>query len=297
MRPAVALSIAGTDPSGGAGVAADIKTFTARKVLGTSAITALVVQNTQGVSRAEPVSPIMLADQLAAVFGDLPVDASKTGMLANAELVEVVASAHQQYGFGFYTLDPVLVATSGHPLLRADAIELLRHKLLPCANLITPNLPEAAFLLKENVATTREGMINQAKKLLTLGARAVLLKGGHGTEKDVWNVLVTQQGTQQIFRHPRIATRNTHGTGCTLSAAITADIARFRQQYPHKEVSDAVLGQAVSHALNYLHRALASASHWQLGTNPHTGHGPVDHQVDLSPVDACHPNKEASLNA
>lgn len=322
VRPPIALTIAGTDPSGGAGMHADLKTFTARGVVGTSVITALVAQNTHGVSRVYPIDLDFVADQFASVLDDMPVDATKSGMLGSRALVELVLEQHARTDFGFYTVDPVMISTSGHRLLEENAVDLVRTQLLQTADLITPNLPEAALLLGDNepCADSAESMQRQAERLIEKGARAVLLKGGHAPDGDVLDVLATRAGTCRVFRHARVASANTHGTGCTLSAAITAEIAKARRlsltlspslnpglnpstsldtapgkprqtatdstivaaaARPLHDVDDAMLVNAVEQALEYLARALASAANWQLSLNPAGAHGPVDHQVDI----------------
>lgn len=285
-RPPIALSIAGTDPSGGAGIHADLKSFTARATMGTTVITALVAQNTHGVSRIYPLDLDFVADQFASVFDDLPVDATKSGMLGSRALVELVLAERKRRDFGFYTVDPVMVSTSGHRLLDADAVGLVRTELLAAADLITPNLPEAALLLGDDVAeaTSLKIMQQQAEELVRRGARAVLLKGGHASAGEVEDVLVTRDGLVHHFNHPRVHTPNTHGTGCTLSAAITAEIARARQLEHGRALCDAVLLQAVGNALDWLARALRSAADWNISRNPEGAHGPVDHQVDIWPV-------------
>lgn len=315
VRPPIALTIAGTDPSGGAGMHADLKTFTARGVVGTSVITALVAQNTHGVSRVYPIDLDFVADQFVSVLDDMPVDATKSGMLGSRALVELVLEQHARSDFGFYTVDPVMISTSGHRLLDEDAVDLVRTELLKTADLITPNLPEAALLLGDNepCADSADSMQRQAERLIEKGARAVLLKGGHAPDGDVLDVLATNAGTCRVFRHARVASANTHGTGCTLSAAITADIAKARRLSvtsnlgtsldtapgkprqiatdttlikaavrPLCDVDDAMLVNAVEQALEYLARALASAANWQLSLNPAGAHGPVDHQVDIA---------------
>ncbi len=282
-RPPIALSIAGTDPSGGAGIHADLKTFTARGVLGTTAITALVAQNTHGVSRVHPVDEDFVTAQLDSVLGDMPVDATKSGMLGTRSLVELVVARASDSDLGFYTVDPVMVATSGHRLLDVDAVEAVRGRLLPVADLITPNLPEAALLLGDDVpeARTREQMLDQARELVARGTGAVLLKGGHASADEVTDILVTADGAVREFIHPRISTPNTHGTGCTLSAAITAEVAHLRHEESIAEVDGRLLAEAVDSALSYLGRALMSAADWQVSLDPDDAHGPVDHQVDI----------------
>ncbi|GAA1933847.1 bifunctional hydroxymethylpyrimidine kinase/phosphomethylpyrimidine kinase [Brevibacterium antiquum] len=282
-RPPIALSIAGTDPSGGAGIHADLKTFTARGVLGTTAITALVAQNTHGVSRVYGIDDDFVSVQLDSVLGDMPVDATKSGMLGSRSLVELVVARAAQSQLGFYTVDPVMVATSGHRLLEVDAVAAVRDHLLPVSDLITPNLPEAALLIgdDEPVAQNPKEMLAQARQLVDRGPRAVLLKGGHAIEGDVADVLVTAEGTVTEFTHPRVATPNTHGTGCTLSAAITAEVAVLKRERAVDEVGPDLLHAAVDNALNYLARALKSAANWQVSLDPQGAHGPVDHQVDI----------------
>ncbi|SMX99353.1 hydroxymethylpyrimidine/phosphomethylpyrimidine kinase [Brevibacterium sp. 239c] len=282
-RPPIALSIAGTDPSGGAGIHADLKTFTARGVLGTTAITALVAQNTHGVSQVYGIDDAFVSDQLDSVLNDMPVDATKSGMLGSRSLVELVVARAAGSQLGFYTVDPVMVATSGHRLLEVDAVAAVRDHLLPVSDLITPNLPEAALLIgdDEPVAQNPQEMLDQAKQLLARGPRAVLLKGGHAIEGDVADVLVTAEGTVTDFTHPRVDTPNTHGTGCTLSAAITAEVAVLKRERAVADVSAGLLHEAVDNALNYLARALKSAANWQVSLDPKGAHGPVDHQVDI----------------
>lgn len=282
-RPPIALCIAGTDPSGGAGIHADLKTFTARGVLGTTAITALVAQNTHGVSRVYGIDDDFVSDQLDSVLNDMPVDATKSGMLGSRSLVELVVARAAQGQLGFYTVDPVMVATSGHRLHEVDAVTAVRDHLLPVSDLITPNLPEAALLIgdDEPVAKNPQEMLVQARQLVHRGPRAVLLKGGHAIEGDVADVLVTAEGTVTEFTHPRVETPNTHGTGCTLSAAITAEVAVLKRARAVDDVSSDLLHEAVDNALNYLARALKSAANWQVSFDPKGAHGPVDHQVDI----------------
>lgn len=282
-RPPIALSIAGTDPSGGAGIHADLKTFTALGVLGTTAITALVAQNTHGVSRVYPIDEDFVTDELDSVLNDMPVDATKTGMLGSRSLVDLVVDRASTSDFGFFTVDPVMVATSGHRLLEVDAVDAVRTRLLPAADLITPNLPEAALLLGDDVpeATTPAQMCDQARELVARGTRAVLLKGGHAAEGEVADILVTADGEVTEFAHPRIATPNTHGTGCTLSAAITAEAAVLRRANGGKTLAPEDMRQAVERGLDFLARALASAADWKVSLDPAGAHGPVDHQVDI----------------
>lgn len=283
-QPPVVLSIAGTDPGGGAGIHADLKTFTARGVVGTTVITALVAQNTHGVARVSPVALDFVADQFACVLDDMPIAATKSGMLASRELVELVVTERQRRELGFFTVDPVMVATSGHRLLDEGAVATVRDQLLPVADLVTPNLPEAALLLNTSAFANGLGELQrQAHALLKLGAKAVLLKGGHGTGSEVINVLVTADGQEVVFRHPRIETANTHGTGCTLSAAITAEVAHLKQQLAVRQVSGKLLAVAVANALHWLLAAIKTAAQWQLAYQTDGSHGPVNHQVGLMP--------------
>lgn len=301
-RPPIALSIAGTDPSGGAGIHADLKAFCARGVYGTTAITALVAQNTHGVSEVYGIDDAFVSSQLASVLDDMPVDATKTGMLSTRSLVELVCRTADEKDLGYFVVDPVMVATSGHRLLDDDAVDSVRGQLMPRADLITPNLPEAALLLSdtEPEAASIEQMRDQAGRLIERGANGVLLKGGHGADDEVVDVLALADGTTAEFTHTRIRTPNTHGTGCTLSATITAEMAAAG----HAQASAAsgadttasgagatvsetttaseTITAAVERSLDYLARALASAADWQLSLNPEGAHGPVDHLVDLT---------------
>lgn len=256
----IALTIAGSDSGGGAGIQADLKTFHQFGVFGTSAIVALTAQNTLGVRAVHAVPVAMVAAQLAALAEDLPPAAVKSGMLATAELAHEVAGALRRYAWRPYVLDPVMVATSGDRLLSPEAETVLRTELLPLASLVTPNLDEAAILVGFEVRDP-ESMVRAGGKLLELGVAAALVKGGHLASEVMTDVLVTRSGTRH-FTHPRIRTTSTHGTGCTLSAAIAAGLALGRD-----------LETAVSDALDFVHRAIASAP--GLGR----GHGPLNHSV------------------
>ncbi|NOT08235.1 MAG: bifunctional hydroxymethylpyrimidine kinase/phosphomethylpyrimidine kinase [Gemmatimonadales bacterium] len=260
----IALTIAGSDSGGGAGIQADLKTFQHFGVFGTSVITAITAQNTLGVSAVHPVPIGVVEAQLAALAADLPPAAVKTGMLATAPLVTAIAAALGRGGFGPYVLDPVMVATSGDRLLDADAEREVRNRLVPLAAVVTPNLDEAAILT--GVAVTDVASMERAgHALLQLGARAALIKGGHLPGETLTDVLVTRTGSRH-FVHRRIPTRSTHGTGCTLSAAITAGLA-IRHGAGGLPDIETVVGEA----LDYLHRAIATAP--GLGH----GHGPVNH--------------------
>jgi hydroxymethylpyrimidine/phosphomethylpyrimidine kinase len=261
-RVAVALTIAGSDSSGGAGIQADLKTFAAFGVYGASAITALTAQNTTGVQAVHPVPPDFVARQIASVLDDLDVGAVKTGMLANAAIIGSVVGALSARSGMPVVVDPVMVATSGDVLLEATAIAAMREQLFPRAHLITPNLPEAAKLLDEPLARTEREVEGQLARLGRLGARAVLLKGGHGEGPEAVDFLLADEEVRRLAS-PRIETRNTHGTGCTLSAAITALLAE-----------GVGLVEAVARGKAYVHRALTAARGRRLGA----GSGPVDHE-------------------
>ncbi|TJZ94202.1 bifunctional hydroxymethylpyrimidine kinase/phosphomethylpyrimidine kinase [Paracoccus gahaiensis] len=256
----IALTIAGSDSGGGAGIQADLKTFSALGCYGASVITALTAQNTRAVTMIEPASPAMIAAQMAAVLDDLDVAAIKLGMLGGPEAIRTVAEGLQGCNLPL-VLDPVMVAKSGDTLLPDDAIATLRDLLLPRATLLTPNLPEAARLLDTSPATTDAQIAEQGAALRDLGARAVLMKGGHAAGPVCTDLLVTAEGITRLSA-PRLPTRNTHGTGCTLSAAIAAGLARGLD-----------LPEAVTRAHRYLQRAIAAADGLSVGS----GHGPVHH--------------------
>jgi hydroxymethylpyrimidine/phosphomethylpyrimidine kinase len=260
-RIPIALTIAGSDSSGGAGIQADLKTFTALGVYGASVITAITAQNTRGVQDVLQLPGAIITAQITSVASDLAVGAIKTGMLADRATVETVADGLQAFGPTPIVVDPVMVATSGDVLLAPDAIDAVRTRLFPLATLITPNLNEAARLVETSVAATEAEMESQARRLIALGANAVLMKGGHGVGNDATDILVTLSSVQR-FSAPRIATRNTHGTGCTLSAAIAAGLANGDS-----------LSDAVAAAKSYVWKAIESGQHLAVGK----GDGPVDH--------------------
>ena len=259
QHPSV-LTIAGSDSGGGAGIQADLKTFSALGVYGTSAITAITAQNTRGVFAVEVVSPAIVSAQIAAVLDDIPPQAIKVGMLASAEIVAAVASAIQGYG-GRVVLDPVMVAKSGDPLLAEEAEVALIESLLPRADILTPNLPEAARLLGRDPAQNAAEAEAQGRALLGLGARTVLMKGGHAEGPTCIDRLVTASSVSAM-QQPRLATRNTHGTGCSLSSAIAAELAK-----------GADVEGAVRRAQAWLHEAIRAADGLGIGG----GHGPVHH--------------------
>jgi hydroxymethylpyrimidine/phosphomethylpyrimidine kinase len=256
----IALTIAGSDSSGGAGIQADLKTFTAFGVYGASVITALTAQNTQGVRSFETVAPAFVVAQMDAVLEDLEVGAIKTGMLATAEIVAAVSRRLAAGARLPLVVDPVMVATSGDALIAPDAVAAVRSRLLPLAALITPNLPEAARLLDAPLAATDAEVALQAQALHALGCRAVLIKGGHGAGDTAVDHLY-DGATVQRFARPRIDTRHTHGTGCTLSAAITAMLAL-----------GAPLPEAVERAKTFVWRGLQEGRDLRIGH----GSGPVD---------------------
>ncbi|SHN82788.1 bifunctional hydroxymethylpyrimidine kinase/phosphomethylpyrimidine kinase [Bradyrhizobium erythrophlei] len=261
MTTPVALTIAGSDSSGGAGIQADLKTFAAFGVYGASVITALTAQNTQGVRGVHPVPADFVTAQLEAVFDDLDVSAVKIGMVAELDIVKAIASNLSRRAPDHVVLDPVMVATSDDRLLSPDAVKCLRDDLMPRATLITPNLPEAAALLEEDVAASEAAIADQGRRLLALGARAVLIKGGHGKGAESIDYLFTQDGVTALPA-PRIATKNTHGTGCSLSSAIAAGLAKGE-----------TLEQAVRHAKTWISAAIAAADRISVGK----GHGPIHH--------------------
>ena len=219
-----ALTIGGSDSGGGAGIQADLKTFEALGVWGMTAITAVTVQNTKGVSGYQELSPETVGDQIRAVVTDIGVDAAKTGMLASGEIIEAVADAVAEVGVSNLVVDPVFVSKHGHPLLQEDAVDALRTRILPLATLVTPNLHEAAGLAGMPVRT-EEDMERAGRAILELGTGAVLVKGGHLEGDQATDLLVTAEGAQSIAAE-RIETLHTHGTGCVLSAAIAAHLAR-----------------------------------------------------------------------
>ena len=261
MTIPVALTIAGSDSSGGAGIQADLKTFAALGVYGASVVTALTAQNTLGVSGIHQVPPAFVTAQIDAVFSDLDVAAVKIGMAAQLATIDAIAASLTRWSPRHVVLDPVMVATSGDRLLDPDAIEALRTKLIPRAALITPNLPEAAALLGEAVALSEAAIESQGRRLLAMGCGAVLIKGGHGQGTESIDYLVSGSGTIALAA-PRIATQNTHGTGCSLSSAIAALLAKGED-----------METAVRHAKTWISAAIAAADRLGIGH----GHGPIHH--------------------
>ncbi len=260
MPPPIALTIAGSDSGGGAGIQADLKTFQRFGVFGTSVITAITAQNTRGVANWAAAPTELIRAQIDAVATDLRPAAIKSGMLADPPVVRTVAEGIRAHALRPYVLDPVMVATSGEALLEREAVTAIRDVLLPLADLVTPNLDEAAILVGEQVCDV-EGMRQAARAIVErFGVRAALVKGGHLEGAEVSDVLY--DGEMHTFTHPRLDTTSTHGTGCTLSAAIAAHLALGRS-----------LRQAVTISLDWVHEAIRTAP--GLGS----GHGPLNHMA------------------
>lgn len=260
MTP-IAVTIAGSDSGGGAGLQGDLKTFSALGVYGASIVTALTAQNTAGVSAIHDVPPAFVTAQIDAVFSDLRVDAVKIGMLAQASVIAAVGQGLERWRQQKVVLDPVMVASTGERLLAADAVDVLKRVLLPRVMVLTPNLPEAAALLDTKAAQTQDEMHAQARQLLTLGPRAVVIKGGHGEGQSSVDLLVDRSGAVALPL-ARLASRNTHGTGCAFAAAIAAGLAKGLE-----------LTGAVRAAKDYVHAAIAAADTLEIGS----GAGPVHH--------------------
>jgi hydroxymethylpyrimidine/phosphomethylpyrimidine kinase len=261
---AIALTIAGSDSSGGAGIQADLKTFSALHVYGASVITALTAQNTKGVDEIMVVPPEFVLAQMRSVMSDLAVNAIKIGMLGTAGIIDAVVEGLREFPGVPVVLDPVMVATSGDPLLDEDAVDSLREKLIPLATLITPNLKEAALLLGEPEDRREKFMEGRAERLLRLGARAVLLKGGDSDGETARDIFLDGKILRELDA-PRVPTRNTHGTGCTLSSAIAAELAK-----------GVPLDKAVKDAKVYVTAAIMAADELGVGQ----GRGPVHHFHD-----------------
>src|SRR5690625_4154428 len=299
-RPPTALTIAGSDSGGGAGIQADLKSMSALAVYGISAITALTSQNTQGVQAVLPVPPEAVVSQLTSILDDIPVDATKFGMLTSAETIAAIAeviAARREY-LGHLVLDPVMVATSGDVLLPEQAAQNLRELLLPLVDVLTPNLPEAAKLLDAEVAGDVESMCEQAQQLQRLGPPVVVVKGGHRDGEEITDV-IAHPGGVDLLRAARVVIRSTHGTGCSLFAAIAAQYARLsRAGQGHRPAllarsADAVQlleaspeqGEdlaALRAGRDFLQRALRSGAEQTLSLAPGSGHGPVDHLITVA---------------
>jgi hydroxymethylpyrimidine/phosphomethylpyrimidine kinase len=258
---AIAVTIAGSDSGGGAGIQADLKTFSALGAYGASVITALTAQNTKGVTAIHDAPPAFIAAQIDAVFCDLDVGAVKIGMVSQRAAIETIAAGLERWRQSEVVLDPVMIATSGDRLLAPDAIDVLKRVLVPRALVITPNLPEAAALLDAPVAGSEAEMRAQAERLLALGPRAVLIKGGHGVGAESADLLVGSGAVMRLAAD-RIATRNTHGAGCTLSSAIAAGLAKGLD-----------LAEAARNAKAYVTAALVASNRIEIGS----GHGPLHH--------------------
>jgi hydroxymethylpyrimidine/phosphomethylpyrimidine kinase len=271
----IAVTIAGSDSSGGAGIQADLKTFAALGVYGASVITALTAQNTQGVTAVHEVPPRFVGLEIDAVYCDLEVAATKIGMLAGAEIVTAVAEGLARWRARNLVLDPVMISTSGARLSSQDAVEAMKELLFKLADLVTPNLEEAAALLGEGIAVDESAMARQGEKLMRLGASAVLVKGGHAGGPESVDILVDAAG---IARFPalRIATANTHGTGCTFSSAIAANLAKGLD-----------LRRSVSAAKAYLTEAIAAADRLRVGHGP----GPLHHFFAMENLGRSSPPK------
>ncbi|MDI4233084.1 bifunctional hydroxymethylpyrimidine kinase/phosphomethylpyrimidine kinase [Bradyrhizobium sp. 31Argb] len=261
MTTPIALTIAGSDSSGGAGIQADLKTFAALGVYGASVITALTAQNTMGVRGIHQVPAEFVTAQIDAVFSDLAVGAVKIGMVAELSIIDAIAAGLERWSPKHVVFDPVMVATSGDRLLAAEAVDALRTRLIPLASLITPNLPEAAALLDEPMAADEAAIESQGRRLLALGCQAVLIKGGHGQGSESIDYLVDADSAI-VLAAPRINTANTHGTGCSLSSAIAAELAKGED-----------VTSAVRNAKRWISAAIEAADRFTVGH----GHGPVHH--------------------
>ncbi|MDX2127634.1 MAG: bifunctional hydroxymethylpyrimidine kinase/phosphomethylpyrimidine kinase [Chloroherpetonaceae bacterium] len=268
------LTIAGSDSGGGAGIQADIKTFSALGCYGMSVLTALTAQNTIAVTAIHDLPPSFIKSQLDAVFSDIGADAVKIGMLSTPEVIETVANALEEYKPRFVVLDPVMVAKSGDKLLRDEAIHTLKSRLIPMSTILTPNLPEAAILLEDASLTAESSnaqLEESAQALCNFGANAVLLKGGHrnSINGEIHDCLINDEKEMIWIKSVRLTTPNTHGTGCTLSSAIAAYLAKGMS-----------LTEAVRNASKYLSGAIEAGSMMKLGKSEN-GHGPVHHFYQL----------------
>lgn len=257
----ICVTIAGSDSGGGAGIQADLKAFSALHTYGASVITAVTAQNTTGVSAVHDIPAEIISAQIDAVFSDLSVSAVKIGMLSTPEIINAVAEGIEQFS-GPVVLDPVMIAKSGNRLLSESAVSALIAKLIPLTTILTPNRPEAASLLGTHVAKTDDEAEEQGNALLKLGARAVLMKGGHADGAICTDILLQHNKPAIRISAPRIYTKNTHGTGCTLSAALAACLANSQN-----------IEESFSHAHSYLHEAILSADQLHIGQ----GFGPVHH--------------------
>jgi len=260
------LTIAGSDSGGGAGIQADLKTFSAIGCYGMSVITALTAQNTMGVTSIHAVPGVFVQQQMEAVFSDIGTDAVKIGMLFSVEIIEAVATQLKKYGIGNIVLDPVMVAQSGDKLLQDDAVEAIKTHLMPMADVVTPNLPEAAVMLNRKIRNA-DDLIAAARDLAQFGGKSILIKGGHleNQQSTDWLYLVGEDRLV-VFKGDFIRTRNNHGTGCTLSSAIAAHLAKGLK-----------IEAAVRAAKVYIGEAIRAGAGYKLGA----GHGPVHHFFNL----------------
>lgn len=258
--PAV-LTIAGSDSGGGAGIQADLKTFSALGCFGTSAITAITVQNTLGVSTIHSIPAEIVEGQIRAILEDIKPAAIKIGMVHSAELAQTIAAVLQDYPSIPVIFDPVMVATSGDKLIKNGTINTLKQALLPLSTLVTPNLDEAAILAEMEIADVK-AMEIAAKKIISLGSKAVLVKGGHLKGKQLFDIYLDESGQKQIFESEAVETNNTHGTGCSLSSAIAAFTARNMELIP-----------AIASAKKYIHQAIDDGKDVKTGE----GNGPLNH--------------------
>ncbi len=261
-RYKIALSIAGSDPSGGAGLQADLKTFSACGCYGATVVVAVVDENTVGVTGVHPIPVDFVKGQIKSVLDDIGADAVKIGMLHSSDLIRAVKDTLSLYGIENIVLDPVMVATSGDPLLEPDAVDTLKSVLVPYARVITPNIPEACILLGEKISFQKE-LPECARRLSMDGRVSVLLKAGHLSDEDLVDVFYNAEtGKLTELRSARLHTRNTHGTGCTLSSAVASFLARGYG-----------LDDAVVAAKDYIARAIEAGAEYEIGH----GHGPVHH--------------------
>lgn len=263
-QPPQVVTIAGSDSGGGAGIQADLKTFQARKVFGTNIIVALTAQNTLGVQESYPIDPAFVAAQFDSLAADFSIKAAKTGMLADKEHVECVVAQLKNVDFGPLVVDPVMIAKGGHPLLKEEAIDSIRSQLLPLTTIVTPNIPEAEVLVKRTIATEQE-MITAAKMIQELGVPNVIVKGGHHAGRQARDYVLFANGKHLWLSGPRIATKNTHGTGDTFSACLTAELAKGVK-----------MNEAIILAKRFIQGAISQ------GIQVGHGHGPTNHWAALS---------------
>jgi hydroxymethylpyrimidine/phosphomethylpyrimidine kinase len=262
MTIARALTIAGSDSGGGAGIQADLKTFQELHVFGLSAFTAVTAQNTLGVTGIYELPPEAVARQIDAVATDLGIDAAKTGMIANIEIMEVIAEKIREHHIRRLVIDPVMIAKSGHALLREDARDALKRLLIPLATVITPNLPEAEVLTGMSLVTMEQRK-EAARRLLDLGVQAVVIKGGHTEDEEAIDLFYDGQEFRTLSA-PRLHTRHTHGTGCTFSAAITAELAKGASLWEAVKTAKDFITEAIRHPL-HLGQGHGPTNHWAYG--------------------------------